>query len=104
MVINWSENAINDLKQYKQKSQIYTPNKLKNYILSLMKYVDNLYMCPRLGKLLFIHNNFEFRQLIYEMHKIFYSISDNEIYILTIVHTSHNIEGTIRYLSNLFYQ
>lgn len=104
MVINWSENAINDLKEYKRNSQIYTQNKLNNYIISLTNYIDNLYVSPRLGKLLFIHKYFEYRQLIYEMHRIFYSIHNNEIYILTIVHISHNIEDTIEYLSTLFYK
>lgn len=32
------------------------------------------------------------------------AIHNNEIYILTIVHTSHNIEDTIKYLSTLFYK
>lgn len=104
MVIKWSENAVNDLREYKRCSQIYTQNKLDNYIVSLTNHIDNLYISPRLGKLLFIHNNFEFRQLIYKMHKIFYSIHDNQIYILTVVHTSYNIENTVKYLSNLFYK
>lgn len=103
MVINWSQTAISDLKEYKLNSRIYTQNKLDNYIISLGKYVDNLYISPRLGKLLFSNNNLEFRQLVYEMHKIFYCLYHDEIRILSVVHTSHNIENIVKYLSFLFY-
>ena len=87
MVIRWTNKAKQDLINYKENSKIVTDGKVEEYIHSLVDYVDILNTSNKLGKFLFNRGNLEFRQLVYKMHKIFYVIDKNSIYILTIVHT-----------------
>ena len=101
MVVNWSKTAINDLKEYELNSKIITDIKLQEYIKSLINYGNSLSFTPRLGKLLLKNNNYEFRQLIYRMHKIFYLISNDEIRILSVIHTKHDVSNVIGYLLSL---
>ena len=101
MVVNWANTAINDLKEYELNSKIITDNNLKKYINSLILYTNSLEITPRLGKLLLENDDFEFRQLIYKMHKIFYYIYKDEIRILSVVHTRYDISNIIGYLYNL---
>ena len=100
MVIIWTENAQNDLFDYKKNSKIITNQKIENYISSLIDYVENLKNFSKLGKFLFIKNNYEVRQLIYKMHRIFYAISNDKIYILNIYHTARNINIFFKDLEN----
>ena len=101
MVVNWSKTAINDLKEYELNSKIITDTKLQKYIKSLINYGNSLSFTARLGKLLLKNNHYEFRQLIYKMHKIFYVINHNEIRILSVIHTRHDISNIISYLLSL---
>lgn len=101
MVVVWSRTAKNNLKEYKLNSKVHTEIKLENYINGLIEYVDTLKDFPHLGKILFENNNIEFRQLVYKMHKIYYYINNEEIRILSVVHTKHDIVNVISYLSKL---
>ena len=64
MLIIWTENAKNNLIDYKKHSQIITKGKVEKYINSLINYVNNLEDFEALGKFLFNRNDFEFRQYI----------------------------------------
>ena len=102
MKIVWSENAKNNLQNYKQNSKIITAGKVDIYINNLIEYVNSLSSCPELGKFLFNKNNFEIRQLIYNMHKIFYGIKKDTIYILVVSHTSRDLTNIIKDIKNIF--
>ena len=86
-MIIWTNKAKQDLIDYKENSKIITDGKVEKYIHSLIDYVDTLNISNKLGKFLFNRGNLEFRQLVYKMHKIFYVIDKDSIYILTVVHT-----------------
>lgn len=100
MKIVWSENAKNDLQNYKQNSKIITAGKVDTYINNLIEYVNSLSSYPELGKFLFNKNDFEIRQLIYNMHKIFYGIKKDTIYILVVSHTSRNPKEIIKAINS----
>lgn len=99
MVIIWYKQAIQDLKMYKQNSKMLTDEKINNYMISLVNYIDILSTSPYLGKLFCAINEIEIRQLMLKMHRIFYYISNNKIYILAIIHTSYDIDNVINHLS-----
>lgn len=93
MIVIWSNNAKKDLLRFSQ-------NNTKDYINSLINYIDNLENFSKLGKFLFKRNYLEIRQLIYHMHRIFYAINNNIVYILVISHTSQDVHPHIKYLKN----
>lgn len=107
MDIVWQKQAKQDVKNFMQNSQIYTETKIKNYINSLIDYTDNLSSSPYLGKSFCILKNIELRQLIFRMHRIFYYIENNTIYILAVVHTTRDVNNVIKYFkdySELFFR
>lgn len=101
MTVVWSENAKNNINDYINNSKILTDNKIENYIHSLIDFVNDLHHSPEMGKFLFNHNNFETRQLIFRMHRIFYAIYNDNIYILNVYHNSRNVNNIIEYLKNI---
>ncbi len=101
MTIVWSENAQNDIKDYIKNSRMLTDGKIENYISSLIDFANDLQYSPEMGRFLFNHDNFEIRQLIYSMHRIFYAIYNDNIYILNVYHTSRNINNIIEYLKTI---
>ena len=102
MVVIWDKKAKNDLKEYVKYSKIST-NNLKNYIKQLVVYTKELANYPNLGKIQYIYNNSEIRQLVFKMHKIFYYIKDNKIIIIAIFHTTVDINKITKYLRGLSY-
>lgn len=100
MIVVWSENAKNNLLNYKQNSQIIAESKIDDYINSLIDYVEGLSDFRKLGKFLFYKNNCEVRQLIYHMHRIFYTIDDNNVYVLLVSHVSRNMDTILKELKD----
>lgn len=98
MEIIWSKSAKKDLYDYFQNSRIYTKEKVNSYIISLVEYIDTLMDMPKMGKLLFLINNIEIRQIIFKMHRILYSINDNKINILVVSHTSRDNKEIVSYI------
>lgn len=101
MVIVWLKAAKLDLKNYRNNSKIINKEKVQEYIFDLVSSVDILETFPKSGKLFCLINNIELRQLVFKMHRIFYYIKDNKVYILAVVHTSRNVDNVIEYLNNL---
>ncbi len=102
MVVIWDKNAKNDLKNYIKHSNISSDN-LKNYIKQLVIYTKALADYPNMGKIQYIYNNSEIRQLVYKMHKIFYYIKGNKVIIVAVFHTAIDIEKITKYLRGLSY-
>lgn len=84
---------------YKLNSKTINPDE---YINSLIDYIENINNFNKIGKFLFVNKDMEFRQLIYKMHRIFYAIKDNEIFILVISHTSRDTKTIFNYLKKYF--
>ncbi len=100
MVIKWQKQAKQDLKNYQKHSKILTDEKLKNYIASLVEYVDILSSSPNLGMFFCRINSIDLRELIFKMHRIFYYVRNDKIYILAVVHTSRDIDNVIQHINN----
>lgn len=102
MVVIWDKKANQDLKEYVKYSKI-SDNTLKEYINKLVSYTKRLADYPNMGKIQYIYNNSEIRQLVFKMHRIFYFIKDNKIIIIAVFHTTVDIKRITKYLRGLSY-
>lgn len=100
MVIIWQKSAVQDLKDYLKFTKTSHP---KQYISDLVDYVDILKNFPDLGKNYIEIYSVKIKVLIYKMHKIFYYIKDNKIYVIKVAH-SHMNEDTILNAFNKFFK
>ena len=97
MVIIWQKQAKDDLKNYINNATILEPQK---YVSDLVNFVDCLYTSQYLGKVFCTLNNIEIRQLIYNMHRIFYYIDNDKIYIIKISHTSMDLSNVVKIIND----
>ena len=69
---------------------IYQTNKIK-FFNKLKNFLEILNSMPHLGKVI-SNYDFEVRQLIYEKYRILYTKTNQQIYILRIVHSKMNFD------------
>lgn len=97
MEMIWSNSSKKDLKDFFDHIHEGTETIAKNYILNLIDYTSYLKNNPHLGRILFFHNNLEYRMLIYKKHKVLYTITD-KINIVSVIHTSRNLKKVLKNL------
>ncbi len=95
MGIKWTPLAINHLHEFIKISKAEKENKQK-YLENLINFTNCIIDNNEIGKALFTYNNITFRQLLYKQHRIIYYINDNQIYIVSVIHTSQNLEKAIK--------
>ena len=86
-------NSINRVPLYYMASKVEFFNKLQNFL-------EILVSMPHLGKVI-SNYDFEIRQIIYQKYRILYTINNQQIYILRIVHSRMNFENNFRFLNDL---
>lgn len=101
MVIKRTTLAIEQLQNFKEISKAELHN-IKDYIKSLVIFTNSLLSNSELRKVMFKLNDIKFRQLLYKKHRIIYYIKENEIQIVSIIHTSQNLEMTISILEEYY--
>lgn len=101
MVIKWTRLARNDLLKFYQNAHPYTEDNVKKYIEELIQYTKILKDFPNLGKNIFYIKDFEIKQLLFKKHRIIYYIQETKIIILTIIHTSRNINRILKTLKKI---
>lgn len=99
MVIKWSDFAKDNMQDFIKNSKISSP---KEYIENLILNVSLLENYPEAGKILFYYNKIVTRQLIYKKHRIIYRIKDNEIHIGSVLHTSQDLESSLKFVNKFF--
>ena len=99
MVIKWSHFAKNNLQDFIKFSKLSSPKKyVNNLVDSIQLLIDN----PRAGKIIFYTNNNETRQLIHKAHRIIYQIRNGPILIVAVLHTSHDLENSLKFIKKFF--
>ena len=101
MVIKWTPLAIEQLQNFVEISKA-EPHNVKKYITSLVDFSNSLLTNNELGKVMFVLNNIKFRQLLYKKHRIIYYIRKYEIQIVSVIHTSQNLERAIAILEKIY--
>ena len=101
MVIYWSNFAKENLKQFLEITKLSNPIK---YIENLVNYTDNLIDNNYMGKHILTVSTCEIRQLIYKKYKILYTFENNEIKILSVIHSSQNYSEILKMSIEQFVQ
>ena len=83
----WTDNAISHIQEFIKDARTDTEETAKAYMNKLVDYVDALDNMPKAGKKLEMTANYELRQLIYKSHRIIYTVKENDIVILAVLHT-----------------
>lgn len=99
MVIKWSYFARDNLKDFIKNSKMSSPYK---YAELLVEYVNGLVENNYLGKILCNINSKEVRQLIYKKHRILYYVFNDEIYIIAVLNTAQDLEGSLKFIKMYF--
>ena len=98
MVI-WTDNALSHITEFIDEAKEDTEETAKSYMRRLVDYVDILETMPELGKNMeYIISNYEIRQLIYKKHRIIYHIKENDIVILSVLHTRLDLGKVLKNL------
>jgi len=92
MEIIWTEHSRADLQCFLDNIHEGTDKSANNYILNLIDYVTTLKDNPYMGKSYPKPILVDMMQLIYRKHKILYTIYDNKILILAVVHNSRDMD------------
>lgn len=93
MVIQWSNFAKTNLKDFIHYSKISNPN---IYVQKLIFNVSILEDNPKAGKVITHKNTVEIRQLVYKMHRILYHIYEDEIHIDAVLHSHFNLNNYLK--------
>ena len=101
MVIKWTPLSKEQLQNFMKISKAEKHNIIK-YVIELVNYTDSLLANNQMGKVLFILDKVEFRQLLYKKHRIIYYIKENEIQVISVIHTSQNLDKAINVLQKLY--
>lgn len=99
MGIKWSDFAKENLYDFVRCSKMESP---VEYVENLVQSVSILEDYPEAGKVLYYANKIATRQLIYEMHRIIYRVKDNEIHIGAVLHTSKDLESSLKFVNRFF--
>ena len=97
MVIIWTSPAVNDLRNVFEFSKKSHPEK---YLNNLTRYVEDLKLNPRLGKIYTYVQETIVRQLIYKEHKIYYYVKNESIYILAVIHSREDTKQRIKIIKD----
>jgi len=100
-VVIWTDTAINDLTDFIENARKDTEKSAKKYIEKLINYVDSLEIMSELGtKITNTQINYSLRQLIYKSHKIIYYLRNDNVYILTVLHSKQDFQNALMKVLN----
>lgn len=95
----WTDNAILHITEFIKEARTDTEKSAKAYMNKLVDYVDKLDNMNKMGKELeYVVSNYKLRQLIYKSHRVIYTIKENDVVILAVLHTRLNIENALKKL------
>ena len=101
MVVIWSNFAKINLKNFLETTLMTRENSIK-YVKRLVEYVGYLDEQSFLGKILTKYNDTIIYQLIYKQHRIIYSIDNNKVYVISVLHIVQNPERTLKSIKTFF--
>lgn len=95
----WTDNAITHITDFIKEARSDTEKTAKKYMSKLVDYVDTLDDMNEIGKNLeYVVSNYKLRQVIYKSHRIIYTIKEDDIVILAVLHTRLDIEKALKKL------
>lgn len=99
-MIIWTRNSINDINDFIKEARFDTKITAIKYISRLTSYSNILESMSNIGKNLHKKiKGYEMRQLIYRKHRIIYTIKNDNIYIVAVVHTRLDLKKALNKLN-----
>lgn len=91
MVI-WTDTAITDMTNFIDTAKKNDTEKtVRKYLKGLVDYADTLDVMNEMGVKVVTYDTKDIRQIIYKSHRIIYYLKDENIYILTVLHTKREL-------------
>lgn len=95
----WTDNAISHITEFIKEARTGTEEIAKEYMNKLVDYVDTLDNMNKIGKNLeYVISNYKLRQLIYKSHRIIYTIQEDDVVILAVLHTRLDVGNALKKL------
>ena len=95
----WTDNAISHITEFIKDAKTDKEEIAKNYMNKLVDYVYTLENMNEMGKdFEYVVSNYKLRQLIYKKHRIIYTIKNDDVVILAVLHTKLDIEKALKKL------
>ena len=94
MKINWTDNAIQDLKEIKAYIARDSDYYATRFIEKLINGVDPLSTFPEMGRKVPEAQSELIRELIYRPYRIIYKINENYIDVITIVNSNRDLTNS----------
>ena len=98
MVVIWTKTAKTQLRDFSINSRY---GKVKEYIEEMVKYVSTLEEFEKLGMPFGTYNKKQVRQLIYKKHRIFYHITSDKVFVLSVIHMAQDLAEINRSLNQI---
>lgn len=89
MLINiiWSERAVKNLKSIEKYIAENSTNQSKIVVNEIINCVEKLRLLPYMGSMVQELNDIKFRQLIKYSYRIIYTIQNDQVQVITIIHS-----------------
>nr|VFK42916.1 MAG: Plasmid stabilization system protein ParE [Candidatus Kentron sp. TC]VFK57282.1 MAG: Plasmid stabilization system protein ParE [Candidatus Kentron sp. TC] len=94
MVIKWSKRARADIRDPKAYITKDSPYHARRFTERIIASVENLETFPKMGRLVpEAKGREDIRELIYQGYRIIYLTQPKQVFIITILHGSRDLEG-----------
>ena len=94
--IIWSERAVKNLKSIEKYIAENSGNQSKIVVKEIINYVEKLCRLPYMGSIVQELNDNKFRQLIKYSYRIIYTIQNDQIQVITIIHSKQELLSTFK--------
>lgn len=94
--IIWSERAVKNLKSIEKYIAENSVNQSKIVVNEIINYVEKLRLLPYMGSIVQELNDNKFRQLIKYSYRIIYTIQNDQVQIITIIHSRQEFLSTLK--------
>lgn len=98
MLINiiWSERAVKNLKSIEKYIAENSTNQSKIVVNEIINCVEKLRLLPYMGSMVQELNDIKFRQLIKYSYRIIYTIQNDQVQVITIIHSKQEFLATFK--------
>lgn len=100
MVI-WTNNAVENMQEFIEDARNDTQEVARAYMNRLVDYAETLEKFKNLGTDIEVafKLKYELKMLVFESHKIVYTIKNDKIYILAVVHSKLDFNKVLKRLN-----
>ncbi|MBI4650302.1 type II toxin-antitoxin system RelE/ParE family toxin [Candidatus Desantisbacteria bacterium] len=91
----WTEDGIKSFEDVIQYISYDSPYYASDFAKKILLSIEKLNTFPQIGRLVPEYSNPDIRELIYQNYRIVYKINKNVIYLVLVIHGSHELPKII---------